>query len=117
MTGFNAVLDIPLELTLSPQNLNNEKQESRTKITKILYDYIKENNLQNPKDRREIFPDKNLKILFELKDDKNIYFNTFQTHLGKLYINKKCFIQYSNKTRHLFPDENFNYIYNITKIG
>lgn len=36
----------------------------RTEITKRLWDYIKKNNLQNPKNKREIVPDTKLAAVF-----------------------------------------------------
>lgn len=43
---------------------NPEELKSRNDVTKVLCDYIKKNDLQNPKDRREILVDKRLaKIL------------------------------------------------------
>jgi len=43
---------------------------TRVQITKKICEYIKENDLQNPKDRREIVADKNLKQLFKLTDNE-----------------------------------------------
>ena len=41
----------------------NEGLFSRVDVTKHICNYIKKNNLQNPKDRRQIFPDKKLSLL------------------------------------------------------
>jgi upstream activation factor subunit UAF30 len=54
----------------------NEKK-SRVEVTKFLCNYITENKLQNPKDRREIFADEKLKKLLKYdpkKDDKLTYY-------------------------------------------
>ena len=53
---------------------------SRTEATKGLRDYIKANDLQNPEDRRQIFPDDTLMKLLkmtpkELKETPLTYFN------------------------------------------
>lgn len=39
----------------------------RTEVTKRIWAYIKENDLQNPKDKREILCDKKLEKLFKRK--------------------------------------------------
>jgi upstream activation factor subunit UAF30 len=41
--------------------------KSRVDVTKAICAYIKGNNLQNPKDRREILPDSKLKKLLRIE--------------------------------------------------
>ena len=49
---------------------------ARTEVTKYLTTYIKENQLQQPEDKRKISPDKKLFTLLKLKkDDQVTYFN------------------------------------------
>lgn len=49
---------------------------ARTEVTKKLNEYVKQNNLRNPKNQREIFPDTKLKALLKSKDgDEVTYFN------------------------------------------
>tara|TARA_B100001248_G_scaffold262153_1_gene256397 strand:- start:6688 stop:7284 length:597 start_codon:yes stop_codon:yes gene_type:complete len=49
---------------------------ARTEVTKRITTYIKENDLQNPENRREIFPDAKLSKLVNMdQDDKLTYFN------------------------------------------
>ena len=43
--------------------------KSRVDVTKYICNYIKENDLQNPKDRRIIVPDNKLKALLDCSDD------------------------------------------------
>ncbi|RME72347.1 MAG: hypothetical protein D6781_02395 [Verrucomicrobia bacterium] len=43
------------------------KPMPRTKITSKLWEYIKKNDLQNPKNKREIIADENLKAVFNGK--------------------------------------------------
>ena len=58
----------------------------RTEITSFLNTYIKENDLQNPDNRREIFPDDKLRKLLSIKkDDKLTYFN-LQTFMAPLFV-------------------------------
>lgn len=50
-------------------------EQSRTDITRFINSYVKEHNLNNPENRREIFPDKKLKAILNVKDgDKVSYF-------------------------------------------
>lgn len=46
-----------------------------TKVTKMINAYIKEKNLQNPENRREILPDPALKAILECGDETVTYFN------------------------------------------
>jgi len=50
---------------------------SRTEVTKFLIQYIADNNLQNPENRRNILVDAKLKSLFgpESENEKIDYFN------------------------------------------
>lgn len=49
---------------------------ARTEVTKYLTTYIKDNQLQQPEDKRKISPDKKLFSLLKLKkDDQVTYFN------------------------------------------
>lgn len=50
------------------QDIVHEKELSRPEITKKLWDYIKENNLQDPNNKRKIIPDKKLEKLFGSKE-------------------------------------------------
>ena len=54
---------------LSPALADFLKVESipRSEVSKLLWVYIKENNLQNPKDKREILCDEKLEVLFKRK--------------------------------------------------
>ena len=55
-------------VTLAPQlsKFLGEKELPRTEVTKLMWNYIKGNNLQNPENRREIVCDKKLKELFNV---------------------------------------------------
>lgn len=49
---------------------------ARTEVTKRITTYIKDHDLQNPDNRREIFPDDKLRKLVNMEhDDKLTYFN------------------------------------------
>lgn len=50
-------------------------EQSRTDITRFINSYVKEHNLNNPQNRREIFPDAKLKKILNVSDnDKVSYF-------------------------------------------
>jgi|APSaa5957512535_1039671.scaffolds.fasta_scaffold251707_1 chromatin remodeling complex protein RSC6 len=57
-------------------NVPEGSEMARTEVTKKLTAYIKEHNLQNPANKREINPDTNLrKLLLVPKEDKLTFFN------------------------------------------
>merc|ERR1712054_572500 len=60
-SGFNAKQNVPIEFTKQPWGANPDDQLPRTRLTKMVYDYVKQEGLQDPDDKRRIFPDDNLK--------------------------------------------------------
>ena len=59
---------------------------ARIDVTKLICNYVKDNNLQNPNNRREIIPDEKLTKLFNLKkDDQLTYFN-LPKYMAPLFI-------------------------------
>jgi len=72
--------------------LDNAMSDTLTRayLTAKLCDYIKKNNLQNPGDKRIIFPDSNLKKLFRITDNETeplTYYNIqkkIQSHIFKI---------------------------------
>jgi upstream activation factor subunit UAF30 len=61
--GFNK----PLRLSASLSNLLGEAELSRPQIVKHMWNYIKENSLQDPADRRNIICDDRLREVFGVK--------------------------------------------------
>mmetsp|Transcript_8904 Transcript_8904/g.8494 ORF Transcript_8904/g.8494 Transcript_8904/m.8494 type:complete len:183 (-) Transcript_8904:183-731(-) len=61
--GLSAVTEISNELAAF---LGIEKHIPRTEVIKGIWKYIKDNDLQNPKDRREIILDKRMKKVFKV---------------------------------------------------
>lgn len=57
--------------------------KSRVDVTKFLCSYIKENNLQNPEDRRQIILDSKLSKLLDYKDGTSLTYFDMQSHLKK----------------------------------
>ena len=84
-SGFNAKQPVPVEFCEQPWGCSVEQELPRTMLTKMVYDYVKENNLQDPKDKRRIFPDDTIKKLFHLGDTDELHFNNFQTYMKRLY--------------------------------
>lgn len=84
-SGFNKPAPVPEEFTEQPWGCEVGQMIPRTQLTKMVYDYIKDNDLQDPKDKRIIHPDKNVKSLFHLEAGQDLEFKTFQTYMAKLY--------------------------------
>jgi chromatin remodeling complex protein RSC6 len=59
--------------------------QPRTEVTKRIWDYIKANNLQDPKDKRTIKADAKLKKVFDGKDSVSMFEMTklVNSHLKK----------------------------------
>lgn len=66
-SGFMKPVNISPELA-NFINVDGGAPITRVTITKKICEYIKEKDLQNPKDRREIVPDATLKRIFNLTD-------------------------------------------------
>tara|TARA_Y100000768_G_scaffold331495_1_gene270740 strand:+ start:13204 stop:13836 length:633 start_codon:yes stop_codon:yes gene_type:complete len=84
-SGFNKPAKVPLEFCKQPWGCEEEALIPRTQLTKMVYDYIKNNNLQDKNDKRIIHPDKNVQNLFHLEKGQTLEFKTFQTHMATLY--------------------------------
>lgn len=64
---------------------DKKELKSRNDLTKFVCNYIKENKLQNPEDRRKIVPDKNLSKFLGYKSGDLTYCN-MQTYLKKHFV-------------------------------
>ena len=57
-------------------NVEENVEMARTAVTKALTEYIRNHNLQDPKDKRNIMPDAKLKKLLKASPDEKVtYFN------------------------------------------
>jgi chromatin remodeling complex protein RSC6 len=57
-------------------NVSEGTELARTEVTRRVNAYVKNNNLQNPSNKKQIIPDENLKSLLNLQDtDELTYFN------------------------------------------
>lgn len=63
----------------------------RTDVTKLICKYIKDNNLQNPENKKIIIPDEKFKKLFDgqLDEDNKLEFFNIQTYLKCHFIKSK----------------------------
>ncbi len=61
---------------------------SRVEVTKFICNYVKNNDLQNPKDRRQILPDKKLKALLKLgdKEKEPLTYYSLQRHIQPHFV-------------------------------
>ena len=81
-SGF--LKEVPISKELSEfTGWPKETLASRVQVTKFICNYIKENDLQNPSDRREINPDKKLAKLLDIKYNSKtpLKYYSIQTHL------------------------------------
>lgn len=67
-SGFLKPVDVSDEMSKFA-GWGADELHSRVDVTKFICNYVKENDLQNPDDRRKIVPDAKLKKLFGLKKD------------------------------------------------
>ena len=65
--------------------LNHKDDISRTEVTKKMYEYIKENNLQNPEMKREFVVDEKLAKLFKIDKGTHLGYFNVQTHMKQHY--------------------------------
>ena len=69
---------------------NPEELRSRVDVTKYICKYIRDNDLQNPDDRRQILADKKLAKLLEYSvddDEKPLTYDRIQTYMKKHFTN------------------------------
>jgi len=58
---------------------------ARTTVTRFITNYVKEKDLQNPKNKRHILPDASLKKLLAVSDKDEVTYFNLQKHLKKHY--------------------------------
>jgi chromatin remodeling complex protein RSC6 len=85
-SGFNKPGPVPQKIK-DLLNLDSSIELPRTQITKLIYGYIKEHNLQKPTDKRVIVPNTEIRNLFGISDTETteISFYNIQTYIKKLY--------------------------------
>ena len=78
-----------IQAVINEAAYNIDSHIARNTITKIIYDYIKYNELYETDEngnyiKKAIVPDKAITTLFALKKDDQLMFNTFQTFVSTL---------------------------------
>ncbi len=63
----------PVQPDATLANIIGDKPIPRTEVTKKIWEYIKKNDLQDPKNKRNIISDEKLKPLFEGKSSINMF--------------------------------------------
>ena len=86
MKPVNVSADMVKFANWSPSEL-----KSRVDVTKFICNYVKSNNLQNPKDKRQILPDEKLtKLLnFDTKSKEPLTYYTLQKLIQPLFSKKE----------------------------
>lgn len=69
----NAALSKPMTLSAELQAVVGAGPMPRSEVTKKIWEYIKKNNLQNPKNKRNILADDKLKPLFGGKAEVTMF--------------------------------------------
>ena len=59
---------------------------ARTEVTRLLNKYIKDNNLQDPVDRRTIRPDQKLQALLNIKGDTQLKYFNMQSYIKHHFV-------------------------------
>ena len=82
---------VPTKITKKLANflqVEEDSKISRTFVTKFICKYIKDNNLQNPENKKIIIPDEKFKILFDgqLDEQNNLEYFNIQTYLKEHFI-------------------------------
>jgi chromatin remodeling complex protein RSC6 len=83
-SGINKPSEVPKPIR-DLLDLEEDILMARTEVTKRIYGYIKENELQDPSDKRTIIPNNELKELFGLGDSDEVSFYNIQSYIKKLY--------------------------------
>lgn len=60
----------------------------RSQVTKLLYQYFKENNMYNEDNKRIIVPNRAIRKIFGMSRDDELNFYNLQTWLKKLYVDE-----------------------------
>lgn len=82
-SGFNKPEPVPLPL----KKLLKIKEDNlpRSKITNLMYQYFRDNNMYNSETKKEIIPNSHIKKIFEMKKGDIVNFYNMQTWLKKVY--------------------------------
>ena len=88
LSGFAKPTQISEELATF-LNIDKNKLIARTEVTKLINNYVKENNLQKPENKREIVMNDELKQLINIPDDVQLSFFNLQKYIKHHYPSMK----------------------------
>ncbi|MBI2025386.1 hypothetical protein HYT04_01195 [Candidatus Kaiserbacteria bacterium] len=71
--AINSALSKPLNLSADLEAVVGKGPLPRTEVVKKLWEYIKQNNLQNPANKRNILADDKLKAIFGGKGEVTMF--------------------------------------------
>jgi chromatin remodeling complex protein RSC6 len=77
--------------------ISPDEQIARTDVTSKVIGYVKEFNLQNPENKKQIFPDEKLGLILQSGNDVVTFFN-LQTYLKKHFINNTTVVPTVDET-------------------
>jgi len=84
VSGFNKPAHVPAAFC-AYLGLNPSEQLPRTNITALLYKSIKDNNLLNPEDKRQVQATPALRTLLKMEEGENLRFENFQHYVSRVY--------------------------------
>ena len=82
--------------------LSHDSQIARTEVTSKVIAYVKQFNLQNPEDKKQIVPDEKLSALLQSGTDRVTFFN-LQTYLKKHFLPSTTTTQSSTQSSTTSP--------------
>jgi len=84
VSGFNKPAHVPAAFC-AYLGLNPSEQLPRTNITALLYKSIKDGNLLNPEDKRQVQATPALRTLLKMEEGENLRFENFQHYVSRVY--------------------------------
>ena len=88
LSGFAKPTQISEDLALF-LNIDKDELIARTQVTKLINIYVKENELQNPENKREIIMNDALRKLVNIPDDIQLSFFNLQKYIKHHYPSTK----------------------------
>jgi chromatin remodeling complex protein RSC6 len=88
--GFNKPIKVSKDLAKFA-GWNADELHSRIEVTRLVCQYVKDNNLQNPENRKQIIPDRKLtKLLsYDAAKDEPLTFTSFQKFIRPHYLKEE----------------------------
>jgi chromatin remodeling complex protein RSC6 len=87
LSGFAKPSKVSKELCMF-MNKEEGTEIARTEVTRSLVSYIKEHNLENIDNRKNISPDEKLKTLLGIENDEKVTYFNIQKYMNKHFISE-----------------------------